>query len=145
MKGRQNSPMGNDSVEEVLDAFKDFCRRHSKRAMNPNTLRRYEQVIDVQSKKYGFLLDRADFEHIERIVTVVSAMLTGRRGRTPAGGRSLATCAQVHVAVEEPPVRINYSLVKHPSLSFRREIRRKPRPRFGTTLPLEYFVEEWED
>lgn len=76
MKGRQSAPMGNDSVEEVLDAFKDFCRRRSKRAMNPNTLRRYEQVIDVQSKKYGFLLDRADLEHIERIVSERAKVLT---------------------------------------------------------------------
>ncbi len=46
------------------------------------------------------------------IVTVVSAMLTGRRGRTPAGERTLATCAQIHVVVEKTPMRINYSLVK---------------------------------
>ena len=42
-------------------------------------------------------------------------------------------------------MRINYGLVKHPSLPFGGEIRRKLGPRFGTTLPLEYFVEEWDD
>lgn len=79
------------------------------------------------------------------IVTVVSAMLTGRRSKTPAGGRTLATCAQAHMAVEESPMRINYRLVKHPSLLIRVESRRKARLRFGTTLPLECFVEEWDD
>jgi hypothetical protein len=79
------------------------------------------------------------------IVMVVSAMLAGRRGRTPAGGRTLATCAQTHLAVEKTPMRINYSLAKHPSLPFGREARRKPGPRFGTTPPLEHFVEEWDD
>ena len=79
------------------------------------------------------------------IVTVVSAMLTGRKSKTPAGGRSLATCAQVHVAVEETPMRINYCLAEHPSLPLGREARRKPGLRLGTTMPLEYFLEEWED
>lgn len=79
------------------------------------------------------------------IVTVVSAMLTGRRGRTPAGGRTLSTCAQIHVAVEKISMRINYCLAKHPLLPHRREIRRKLGPRFGTTLPLEHFVEQWEE
>lgn len=53
------------------------------------------------------------------IVTVVSAMLTGRKKRPSAGGRNRAACVQVHVAVEETPMRINYSLAKHPPLSFR--------------------------
>lgn len=35
-------------------------------------------------------------------------------------------------------MRINYCLGKHPSLPFGKEIRRKPRLRFGITLPLEY-------
>jgi hypothetical protein len=77
---------------------------------------------------------------VHEIVTVVSAMLTGRRGRTPAGGRTLSTCAQVRVAAEETPMRINYSLAKHP-----RGSRRKSGLRFGVTMPLECFVEEWED
>jgi hypothetical protein len=42
-------------------------------------------------------------------------------------------------------MRINYSLAKHPSLPFGRTLRKKPAPRFGITLPLEYFVEEWDD
>ena len=55
------------------------------------------------------------------------------------------SCLQVHVAIEENPMHINYSLAKHPSLPFGKESRRKPRLRFGTTLPLECFVEEWAD
>jgi hypothetical protein len=42
-------------------------------------------------------------------------------------------------------MRINYCLGKHPSLPFGGEIRRKLGPRFGITLPLEYFVKEWHD
>jgi hypothetical protein len=47
--------------------------------------------------------------------------------------------------IKETPMRINYSLAKHPSLPLRREARRRSGPMFGTTLPLEYFVEEWDD
>ena len=47
--------------------------------------------------------------------------------------------------LRKPPMRINYSLAKHPSLPLRREARRRFEPRFGTTLPLKYFVEEWDD
>lgn len=54
------------------------------------------------------------------------------------------TYGQTHVAVEETPMRINYGLASHPSLSPRRATRSKAGLSFRATLPLEYFMEEWE-
>lgn len=76
MKGHRNTPMDNDSPEEVLDAFKNFCRRRSKRAMSHNTLGRYEQAADVLSRKHGLRLGRVDLDDLERIVTERSGTLT---------------------------------------------------------------------
>ena len=42
-------------------------------------------------------------------------------------------------------MRINYCLARHPSFPIERETRREPRSRFGTTLRLSCFVEEWDD
>ncbi len=69
MKGRSNSLTTNTSPQEVMQAFKNFCRRRSKRAMSPKTLDRYEQVIDVLFRKYGLRLDSVNLNDLERIVT----------------------------------------------------------------------------
>ncbi len=76
------------------------------------------------------------------IATVISAMPTERAKKTAVGGRALNSCAQVHVFVEETPSRVVYNLVKHPVHRFRRKSITKPGPRYATTLPLEYFIEE---
>ncbi|MFW9889086.1 MAG: hypothetical protein ACFFER_12945, partial [Candidatus Thorarchaeota archaeon] len=60
-----------------------------------------------------------------------------------AGGRALASCCQVHVHVEQTPMRVVYTLVKHPMYPVRRAARMKRKP--SSTLPLEHFVEEWVD
>ncbi|MFW9888739.1 MAG: hypothetical protein ACFFER_11175, partial [Candidatus Thorarchaeota archaeon] len=60
-----------------------------------------------------------------------------------AGGRALASCCQVHVHVEQTPMRVVYTLVKHPMYPVRRAARMKRKP--SSTLPLEHFVEEWAD
>ncbi len=69
MKGRSNSLTSNTSPQEVIQAFKNFCKRRSKRAMSPKTLERYEQVIDVLFRKYGLQLDSVHIINLERIVT----------------------------------------------------------------------------
>ncbi len=69
MKDRKTSLTSNTSPQEVMQAFKNFCKRRSKRAMSPRTLDRYEQVIDVLSRKHGLRLDSVDLLDLERIVT----------------------------------------------------------------------------
>jgi integrase len=70
MKGRSNSLTTNTAPQEVMEAFKNFCKRRSKRAMSPKTLDRYGQVLDVLFRKYGLQLDSIDLTDLERIVTV---------------------------------------------------------------------------
>jgi integrase len=69
MKGRSNSLTSNASPQEVMQAFLNFCKRRSKRAMSPKTLDRYGQVLDVLFRKYGLQLDTVDLRDLERIVT----------------------------------------------------------------------------
>jgi len=69
MKGRSNSLTTNSSPQEVMQAFKNFCKRRSKRAMSPKTLDRYGQVLDVLFRKYGLQLDTVNIRVLERIVT----------------------------------------------------------------------------
>ena len=68
MKGRSNSLTTNSSPQEVMQAFKNFCKRRSKRAMSPKTLDRYGQVLDVLFRKYGLQLGTVDLSDLERIV-----------------------------------------------------------------------------
>ncbi len=60
MKGRSNSVTTNSSPKDVMQAFKNFCKRRSKRAMSPKTLDRYEQINDALFRKYGLKLDSVD-------------------------------------------------------------------------------------
>jgi len=69
MKSVSNSLTSNSSPQEVMQAFLNFCRRRSKKAMSPKTLNRYEQVIDVLFRKYGLRLDSVDLPDLEKIVT----------------------------------------------------------------------------
>jgi hypothetical protein len=79
----------------------------------------------------------------KNIATVISTGSSPRNNRYAAGGRALASCCQIHVHVEQTPMRVVYTLVKHPMYPVRRAARMKRNP--STTLPLEHFVEEWVD
>ena len=77
------------------------------------------------------------------IVTVVSANPSEFKSSVPSGGKALASSSQVHIMVHQSPMRIIYELMKHPALPPRRGSRPKPTGRFGSTLPLEFFIKEW--
>ena len=53
--------------------------------------------------------------------------------------RALSSDAQVHIFVERTPMRVTYSLTKHPCLPTKTESRMKYEARFGVTLPLDYY------
>lgn len=74
------------------------------------------------------------------LVTLISTREPPRYAKQPPVGTTLASSAQVHILVEQTPMRIVYSLTKHPSLSSRTESLTRSGSAFGVTLPLEYFL-----
>jgi hypothetical protein len=76
------------------------------------------------------------------IVTLISTREPLRYAKLPPVGKTLASSAQVHILVEQTPMRILYSLTKHPSLKSRTESTPRSGSAFGVTLPLEYFFED---
>lgn len=73
------------------------------------------------------------------LFTVISAPPADKNQNVPVGGKALASCAQVHVQVDEQKSYFRYTLAKHPNLPIRRTSRSKP-VSFGTTLPLSHFI-----
>jgi len=76
------------------------------------------------------------------LVTLISTREPLRYGKQPPVGRALTSSAQVHILVEQTPMRNLYSLTKHPSLRSRTESSTRTGSAFGVTLPLEYFFED---
>jgi hypothetical protein len=76
------------------------------------------------------------------IVTLISTREPLLYGKQPPVGKALTSSAQVHIQVEQTPMRNLYSLTKHPSLSPRTESVARTGSAFGVTLPLEYFFED---
>ena len=76
------------------------------------------------------------------LVTLISTREPLRYSKQPPVGNTLASSAQIHIFVEQTPMRIVYSLTKHPSLSSRTESLIRSGSAFGVTLPLEYFFRD---
>lgn len=92
-----------------------------------------QQVTHLATKLMTFTLQRGIF-------TIVTAPSSDRKREFPAGGKALASCAQIHVHVEESKSYFKYTLAKHPQYPVRRTSRSKP-VTFGTTLPLSHFLD----
>lgn len=73
------------------------------------------------------------------LVTLISTRIRSNHIRYPPVGKALSSSAQVHIHVDETPMRIVYSLTKHPSLPNRNESLLRMSSAFGVTLPLDYF------
>jgi hypothetical protein len=76
------------------------------------------------------------------LVTLISTQEPIRFANHPPVGKTLASSAQVHILVEQTPMRILYSLTKHPNIESRTESIARTGSAFGVTLPLEYFFED---
>jgi len=96
-----------------------------------------QQLSHMATRLMAFTLSRG-------IVTLVSAPSSPKSPDLPAGGKALASCAQVHVNVAESAAYFKYTLAKHPQYPVRRASRSKP-VSFGTTLPLSHFLGEEEE
>ncbi|UCE11586.1 MAG: hypothetical protein JSW61_06535 [Candidatus Thorarchaeota archaeon] len=91
-----------------------------------------QELTHMATRLMTFTLKRGVF-------TLVSAPRSEKSPKHPAGGKALASCAQIHVFVEESKSYFKYTLAKHPQYPVRRSSRVKP-VRFGTTLPLSHFL-----
>ncbi|TFG97833.1 hypothetical protein E4H12_07650 [Candidatus Thorarchaeota archaeon] len=60
----------------------------------------------------------------------------------PVVGNALTSSAQVHIHVEQTPMRILYSMLKHPSFPPRTDSSSKYVARYGVTLPLQNYFDE---
>ncbi|MFQ5833616.1 MAG: hypothetical protein ACE5H4_12990 [Candidatus Thorarchaeota archaeon] len=96
-----------------------------------------QHLTHMATKLMTFTLQRG-------IATVISAPPSPRSPSKPAGGKALASCAQVHVYVEESKMYVKYTLSKHPQYPVRRTSRTKP-VASGTTLPLSHFLGNGEE
>jgi integrase len=56
------------ATSDIIDRFKDFCRRRSSRAVSDTTLKRYGDIIDVLSRHHSLPLDSVDLDEIERVI-----------------------------------------------------------------------------
>jgi RecA/RadA recombinase len=96
-----------------------------------------QHLTHMATKLMTFTLQR-------EIATVISAPSSPRSFSRPGGGKALASCAQVHVFVEESKMYFKYTLSKHPQYPVRRTSRTKP-VASGTTLPLSHFLGNGEE
>jgi hypothetical protein len=76
------------------------------------------------------------------LVTLISTCIKSTHSEYPPVGKTLASSAQVHIHVDESPMRTIYSLTKHPSLPSRNESIIKKGSAFGVTFPLDYFFKD---
>ena len=76
------------------------------------------------------------------LVTLISTRQPVGSYNQPIVARALASSAQVHIHVEQTPMRILYSMLKHPSFPPRTESNSKYVSRYGVTLPLQHFFDE---
>jgi hypothetical protein len=76
------------------------------------------------------------------LVTLISTRIKTAHAYYPPVGKTLSSSAQVHIHVDETPMRKVYSLTKHPSLPSRTESLARRGSAFGVTLPLDYYFRD---
>jgi len=96
---------------------------------------RTQQVTHVAARLMAKTL-----EH--ELITLVSTNSLQTPNGMPSVGRALASNAQIHILVEQTPMRTLYTLTKHPSYQVHTEHQIRHTARFGVTLPLDFFFED---
>jgi DNA repair protein RadA len=76
------------------------------------------------------------------LVTLISTRQPVGLYDQPVIGQALASSAQVHIHVEQTPMRTIYSMTKHPSFPPRTESSSKHVAQYGVTLPLQHYFDE---
>jgi len=138
-----NSTQTYDLVINHLDEF--FERIPAKILILPGLIDLFinEGLESERTRQMTHLAARINaFTLRHNLVTLISTRINNTHKKYPPVGRTLASSAQVHIHVDETPMRIVYSLTKHPSLPIRSESLLKLGSAFGTTLPLDYFFSD---
>ncbi len=137
-----NSSQTYDLVTNKLDEF--FEQVPAKTLIVPGLVDIYhrEGITQDSTRQITHMAHRLQSFTLRReIVTVVTAGLSESKLKLPLGGQALTSCCQVHVYVDDSRAYVKYKLAKHPVHPPRRGSRMKS-PTFGTTLPLEHFMDE---
>jgi hypothetical protein len=135
-----NSTQTYDLVINHLDEF--FERIPAKLLILPGLVDLFiNEGLDAErTRQMTHLAARINaFTLRHNLVTLVSTSIKSPHSRHPPIGKTLASSAQVHIHVDETPMRTVYSLAKHPSLPDRTESQVRRGSAFGVTLPLDYF------
>lgn len=135
-----NSSQTYDLVINHLDEFIE--RIPAKMLILPGLVDLFinERLDAEKSKQMSHLAARINaFTLRHGLVTLVSTRVKCSHDKYPPVGKTLASSAQVHIHVDETPMRTVYSLTKHPSLPNRTESIVRKGSAFGVTLPLDYY------
>jgi hypothetical protein len=135
-----NSSQTYDLVINHLDEF--FERISAKMLVLPGLVDLFvNEGLDAErTRQMTHLAARINaFTLRHNLVTLISTRIKNSHSKYPPVGKTLASSAQVHIHVDETPMRTIYSLTKHPSLPNRNESLVRRGSAFGVTLPLDYF------
>ena len=138
-----NSSQTYDLVINHLDEFLE--RIPAKLLVLPGLVDLFinEGLDSEKTKEMTHLAARINaFTLKHNLITLISTSIKSSHTRHPLVGTTLASSAQVHIHIEETPMRIVYSLTKHPNLPNRTESSAQQRSAFGVTLPLDYFFRD---
>ena len=138
-----NSSQTYDLVINHLDEFLE--RIPAKLLILPGLVDLFinEGLDSERTKDMTHLAARINaFTLKHNLITLISTSLKSSRAMQPPVGTTLASSAQVHIHIEETPMRTVYSLTKHPNLPNRTESSAKQGSAFGVTLPLDYFFRD---
>lgn len=135
-----NSTQTYDLVINHLDEF--FERIPARMLILPGLVDLFiNEGLDAErTRQMTHLAARINaFTLRHNLVTLISTRIKSSHSKYPPVGKTLASSAQVHIQIDETPMRKIYSLTKHPSLPNRNESLVRKGSAFGVTLPLDYF------
>jgi hypothetical protein len=138
-----NSTQTYDLVINHLDEFLE--RIPAKVIVLPGLVDLFinEGLDEARTRQMTHLAARINaFTLRHNLVTLISTRIKTIQSNYPPVGKTLASSAQVHIHIDETPMRTIYSLMKHPSLPNRNESQVRKSSAFGVTLPLDYFFRD---
>ncbi len=137
-----NSSQTYDLIVHQLDKFLEHV--HAKLLIIPGLPDLFfQEGYDAEkAQQITHMAARLMVRSLEsNLVTLISTGHQACVRRNPFVSRTLASNAQIHIFVECTPMRVTYSLTKHPHLPTRTESRMIRENRFGVTLPLDHYFD----
>ncbi len=138
-----NSSQTYDLIINHLDEFLDRVPARMLLVPGLPDLFTSEGLDAVRTQQITHVASRLMVKTLEHeLVTLVSTKTPPPPRGLPPVGKALASTAQIHILVEQTPMRTVYTLTKHPSLQVHSEYQIRHSARFGVTLPLDFFFED---